>query len=221
MNASHKTRPSAARRRGAPPAGERLSRQAVVEAARDLISEHGYGGFSLRTLAGTLGVRPAALYNHVRDRDDLLDAVAEQFVGTFELPGGDGEWPHWVGQVARGLRTHMRTHPHLTAVVLGRASAGPARPALLRRFMARLAGAGVDPATAHAGWHALLHVVVGAVSLEDARERVPDDRMPDDNDFETTLELLIEGLLAAASRPAGERSVALLRAHRGALEDPA
>jgi AcrR family transcriptional regulator len=186
-----------------------------VEAARDLISEHGYGGFSLRTLAGTLGVRPAALYNHVRDRDDLLDAVAEQFVATFELPEGDAEWPEWVREVARGLRTHMRAQPHLTAVVLGRASAGPARPALLRRFMARLERAGVDPATAHAGWHALLHVVVGAVSLEDARER-----MPDDDELETTLELLIGGLLAAASRPPGQRAVALLRAHRGAPEGP-
>lgn len=213
MNDSHKSRPSA-RRRGAPPIGQRLSRQAVVERARDLISERGYGDFSLRVLAGALGVRPAALYNHVRDRDDLLDAVAEQFVATFELPDGDADWPDWVRQVARGLRAHMRAHPHLTAVVLGRPSAGPARPALLRRFMTRLERAGVDPATAHAGWHALLHVVMGAVSLDDVR-----DRMADDGEFETTLELVVEGLLATASRPPAEHSIALLRAHPAALED--
>lgn len=217
MNAGHTSSAQpVARRRGAPPAGRRLNRQVVVQRAGDLISRAGYADFSLRALAAELDVRPAALYNHVRDRDDLLDAVAEEFVATFELPDGDADWQDWIRQVARRLRSHMRAHPHLTEVVLGRSSAGPARPVLLRRFMSHLERAGVDTAIAHAAWYAVLHVVVGCVSQEDARRR------DEDEVFESTLELVVQGLGSVASRPPDDRFVALLCAHPDArVEGPA
>ena len=208
MNSDHKARVDpAVRRRGAPPAGRRLNRQAVVDRAHDQISRDGHAGFSLRALAGELGVRPAALYNHVRDRDDLLDAVAERFVETFELPAGDASWPDWVRQVARRLRGHMRAHPHLTMLVLARRAAGPARPALLRAFMTRLERCGVHPATAHAGWHAVLRLVVGSVSEDVVRGQDGHDA------FEATLELVTGGLELAAGRPPDVRFVTLLHAH--------
>jgi TetR/AcrR family transcriptional regulator, tetracycline repressor protein len=208
MNADNKTTARhGGRRRGAPPADRRLDRQAVVTAARDLIAQDGYARFSLRVLASTLDVRPAALYNHVRDRDDLLDAVAEWLVAGFELPEDEGDWLSWVRQVARRMRERLREHPHLADVVLSRSAAGPARPALVRGFIERLVRAGVDPAIAHAGWHAVLDIVVGAASQERARGNDQSEV------FDSTLQLVAAGLQSAASRPPDGAFVTLLHAH--------
>ena len=182
------------RRRGAPPAGQRLDRAAVVAAARELIARDGDQRFTLRGLAAALDVRPAALYNHVRDRDDLLDAVVDDFVGAYALPAGDDPWPDWVRAVARDLRAHLGAHPHLAALALSRRAPGPARPALLRHFMRRLAHAGLDPALAHGAWHAVLHVVTGAASQESTSGRAQQDA------FEVTLALLVAGLEEVAAR---------------------
>ena len=59
--------------------GERppLQRETIVAAARELIREAGLEALSLRRLAERLGVTAPALYAHVRDKTDLLRAVAE------------------------------------------------------------------------------------------------------------------------------------------------
>ena len=58
-----------------------LQRDAIVAAARALIVEDGLEALSLRRLAAQLGVTAPALYAHVRDKRDLLRALAE---GEFE-----------------------------------------------------------------------------------------------------------------------------------------
>lgn len=58
-----------------------LQRDAIVAAARALIIADGLEALSLRKLAAELGVTAPALYAHVRDKRDLLRALAE---GEFE-----------------------------------------------------------------------------------------------------------------------------------------
>lgn len=64
-----------------PPIRATLTRQAIVDAARSLVSESGLESLSLRRLAGALGVTAPALYAHVRDKSDLLAQVAEAGFG--------------------------------------------------------------------------------------------------------------------------------------------
>ena len=58
--------------------GARLSRQAIIEAARTLLAAEGIEAVSLRRVAGALGVTAPALYAHVTDKRDLLQGVADQ-----------------------------------------------------------------------------------------------------------------------------------------------
>jgi AcrR family transcriptional regulator len=55
-----------------------LRREEIVEAARSMLATTDLDELSLRRLAATLGVTAPALYAHVRDKGDLLAAVAEQ-----------------------------------------------------------------------------------------------------------------------------------------------
>ena len=63
-----------------------LQRETIVEAARDLIITDGLEALSLRRLAGQLGVTAPALYAHVRDKQDLLRALAEVRVRATSSP---------------------------------------------------------------------------------------------------------------------------------------
>jgi AcrR family transcriptional regulator len=54
-----------------------LSR-ALIDAARAMLETEGPGALSLRAVAREAGVSPAAPYHHFKDKDELLDAVAQQ-----------------------------------------------------------------------------------------------------------------------------------------------
>ncbi len=51
-------------------------REALIEAARQLLAERGPEGFTLIDAARLAGVSPAAPYRHFRDKEALLQAVA-------------------------------------------------------------------------------------------------------------------------------------------------
>ncbi|WP_029557871.1 TetR/AcrR family transcriptional regulator [Xanthobacter sp. 91] len=51
-------------------------REALMQAALDLVAEKGVAGFTFAEAARRAGVSPAAPYRHFRDRDELLAAVA-------------------------------------------------------------------------------------------------------------------------------------------------
>lgn len=54
-----------------------LQRESIIATTRQLIVDDGLEALTLRRLAGALGVTAPALYGHVKDKQDLLRAVAE------------------------------------------------------------------------------------------------------------------------------------------------
>src|SRR6266508_6859430 len=54
-----------------------LTREAVVTRALEIGTAEGLEAVSLRRLAQELGVTPMALYRHVRDKQDLINAMTE------------------------------------------------------------------------------------------------------------------------------------------------
>jgi len=209
MNSAHSA--TGPRRRGAPPADRRLTRDAVIAAAEQLIERAGDQAFSLRALARALDVRPAALYNHVASRDDLLDAITASLLADLRPPPiGDRQWPHWIRDFADSLYRRMRERPAAGRLLLSRARGVPAGPILLRQFLEALGAAGVDRATAHLAWHAILSTVVGVLQQEGNRGTDPAAT------FHAVLDVVIDGLTESAQHAPSERSATLLRAHASA-----
>lgn len=69
-------------------------KEALVEAALDLIAQKGPAGFTFAEAARSAGVSPAAPYRHFRDRDELLASIAqrgfEQFEARLNVAWDDG-----------------------------------------------------------------------------------------------------------------------------------
>jgi AcrR family transcriptional regulator len=56
-------------------------REALVVAAEKLVAARGIAGFSLREAARAVGVDPAACYRHFRDKDAILQELAQRGFG--------------------------------------------------------------------------------------------------------------------------------------------
>ena len=76
-------------------------REAMVEAALNLIRERGPAGFSFAEVARLVGVSGAAPYRHFRDRNALLTEVARQGFVQFasDLAGAwnNASWGRYPG----------------------------------------------------------------------------------------------------------------------------
>src|SRR5438105_7608436 len=59
-------------------------KEALLQAALDLIAQKGAAGFTFADAARWAGVSPAAPYRHFRDRDELLASVALRGFQQFE-----------------------------------------------------------------------------------------------------------------------------------------
>ena len=59
-------------------------REALLQAALDLIGQKGAAGFTFADAARMAGVSPAAPYRHFRDRDELLSSIAQRGFAQFE-----------------------------------------------------------------------------------------------------------------------------------------
>jgi len=195
------------RRRGAPPADQRLTRQAVVERAAELIETHGLSAFSLRALAAKLDVRPSALYNHVSNLDELLSAVVADAVADIDLTDHPGPWQEWLRHLAVDIRAWLLERPNTAGLILERAGSTNAGPELLNRVTERLSTAGVDRTVAHMAWHTVFTVVVGTVQQDLARH------VYTDGTFEAVLDIAIEGLVATTARPIDPDLRKLVRSH--------
>ena len=76
---------------GTPPS--RLDRHEIVQTALRQIDRDGLEALSLRKLASELRVTPAAIYWHVRSKEELLDAVIETAFKDLTPPACDrGRW---------------------------------------------------------------------------------------------------------------------------------
>lgn len=54
-----------------------INREILVEKATEIADEVGLAGFSIRVLADSLGVKPMAVYTHVKNKDELLTLIVD------------------------------------------------------------------------------------------------------------------------------------------------
>src|SRR5207247_1420609 len=69
-----------------------LSRERVLEAAVRLADEGGIESLTMRKLARALDVEAMSLYNHVANKDDLVDGIVDLVVSEIDLPATADDW---------------------------------------------------------------------------------------------------------------------------------
>src|SRR5262245_6420113 len=111
-----------------------LTRQAIVERALRIGDAEGLEAVSVRRLATELGVTPMALYRHVEDKQDLINAMYEAIVEGFDLKAGIGPSMKWTSQLRRALLNVIALHERPVALPLAIAYSGTGSPSIWRLY---------------------------------------------------------------------------------------
>ncbi|MGW0520460.1 TetR/AcrR family transcriptional regulator C-terminal domain-containing protein [Crossiella sp. NPDC003009] len=197
-----------------------------------MAEEEGVDSLAMRGLARRLGVDPMSLYNHVDNREALLNAIAEHVLSTLPLPPLTGELGPDVRAIAHAFRKAALRHPNCAALVLTRQLSSFTALAPTNAALGVLTTAGFSPADAVHGMRAVLAYVVGSLlreasagptfsganlgGVEERLARLLATQQPHvvgaaghlatcDHlaEFDFGLDLLVTGLTAAAGRAAG------------------
>jgi AcrR family transcriptional regulator len=97
-----------------------LTRARIVETALRVMDAEGLDAVTMRRIGRELGVEAMSLYNHVRDKEDLLDGVIEMVLGQFRFEPGDADWLAQASAAATEWRRLLRTHPNVISLMLER-----------------------------------------------------------------------------------------------------
>jgi len=104
-----------------------LTRDRVLLSALELADRDGIESLSMRKLGRQLGVEAMSLYNHVADKDDLLDGLADIAVGEIEVPSIGGDWRAALRRRAISAREMLARHPWAAGLIESRTNPSPAR----------------------------------------------------------------------------------------------
>ena len=119
-----------------------LTRAHMVTSALELMDETGLEGLTMRRLADTLGVKSASLYWHVRDKEELLNLMADAICSEIRPPEGSDDWRQRLEALAREYRRVLKTHRDAALLLATTLPVGPYRLRLAETHLATLLDAG-------------------------------------------------------------------------------
>lgn len=116
-----------------------LDRERVVAEALTLIAADGVSALSMRALAAGLGVVPAALYRHVRNKEQLYDLVLDAVLAEVDCEVAESlAWTERVKVLAHRLRTVLEDHPGVAELLKTRDPLSPHSLVVAEAFLAPL-----------------------------------------------------------------------------------
>jgi AcrR family transcriptional regulator len=57
----------------------KTTKQKIFDSAIDLFSKKGFSGVSIREIARSVGIKESSLYNHFKNKDDILAQIFDYF----------------------------------------------------------------------------------------------------------------------------------------------
>jgi AcrR family transcriptional regulator len=201
-----------------------LSREKVLAAALRIADGEGIEALSMRKLAQELGVKAMSLYNHVTNKDDIVDGIVDMVVGEIEVPEIGSDWKTAMRRRAISAHGVLLCHPWATMVMMSRMNMGSAMLRYIDATLGCLREAGFSFEMADRAWNAIDSHIYGFTLQElnfplqpneysqaarDFVSLIPSDRYPYMNqlthyvmegrydglhDFEFGLGLILDGL---------------------------
>jgi AcrR family transcriptional regulator len=132
-----------------------LSRERVLRAAIGLADESGIESLTMRKLGQQLGVEAMSLYNHVANKDDILDGITDLVIGDIEVPPTGTEWQAAMRHRAVSAHEVLLAHPWAAMQIMSHFNIGPGMTRYLDSTLGRLREGGFSIEGALDAWHTL------------------------------------------------------------------
>jgi TetR/AcrR family tetracycline transcriptional repressor len=144
----------------------RLSKRRILEAAVRIVDSEGLEALSMRRLGAELGVEAMSLYNHVPNKEALLEGMVELLLGELEVPPESEGWESRVREAYRAFRRLAHEHPNVFPLLVVRPPDTMDGVWLVEEFLKTLREAGFDPETALYAFRALSSFASGYAMAE-------------------------------------------------------
>ena len=156
-----------------------LTRERIVDAAVELLDNHGEDGLTFRALSERLATGPGAIYWHVANKDELLTAACDAIVAATLAAHTAGKSPAaTIRALALALFDAIDAHPWIGAA-LTRAPGQSPMVRILERLGQPLQAMGVPRARQWSTVFALASYVLGVAGQNAANAQLA-RRMPGD-----------------------------------------
>ena len=132
-----------------------LSRDRILQTALGLVDEGGLDSLSMRKLGQALGFEAMSLYNHVANKDDLIDGILDLVLAEGDPPSSSGSWDAAVRESAISVHAALRRHPWAPPAVMAPGRIRPARLRYMDSLLGRLREAGFSAETTYHAYHVL------------------------------------------------------------------
>ncbi len=138
-----------------------LSRERILQRAITLADKKGIDALSMRSLAKALSVEAMSLYNHVKNKDALLDGMVELVVADIAVPEKKGSWKAQMRERALSAHSRLTEHPWAAMLLMSRINIGPFMLNYVDATLACLLHGGFTYAQADHAWNTLDSYVYG------------------------------------------------------------
>ncbi|MEU0060323.1 TetR/AcrR family transcriptional regulator C-terminal domain-containing protein [Streptomyces sp. NPDC006334] len=150
----------------------KINSEVIARTALRLLDDVGLDGLTMRLVAQDLGVRAPTLYWHIKNKQELLDAMATlvyvEAAERLEPPRDGSFWEDWLADWARHLRQAMLSHRDGARVLAGTYVNHPAVHRAVELNLRTLRDAGFTLSEAARGFPAVLHYTIGCTIEEQA-----------------------------------------------------
>lgn len=148
-----------------------LTLNEIVKTAAHIVRAEGEKALSMRRVARMCSVTPMALYNHVADKEALLDLVVDHVIGestSLEAPS-DQPWRDALIAFCCRFRRGLLENPGAATIVVRRPVPGPNLAKANERLFVLLKDAGLDDKAVVTAADALLLLTIGSIAYDLSR----------------------------------------------------
>jgi AcrR family transcriptional regulator len=133
-----------------------LTRERVLEAAVKVADRDGIERLSMRRVGHELGVEAMSLYNHIANKEDLLDGMLDVVLSEIDPPLEDeNDWRRVFHERVLSARRALQRHRWASAVIVSRVNPTPNMLAYMDSMIGIVRRAGFSLDLTHHAMHAL------------------------------------------------------------------
>ncbi|MFF0384328.1 TetR/AcrR family transcriptional regulator [Streptomyces sp. NPDC004286] len=161
---------------GRPP---RISREEIIETARRIVDEGGVARLTMRRLAAEVGSTPMALYHHVRDKEELLVLLLDDYAArTLRRPELPADPRERIIAAAAAIHEALAACPWIVEVLTADDLLSTSALWFVEQIVDGLVECGLPLDRAVHGYRAIWYYTAGEIVVRTtaARRRAYDDR---------------------------------------------
>ncbi|WP_283097383.1 TetR/AcrR family transcriptional regulator [Frankia umida] len=153
---------------GRPP---RTSRADIIAAARRLIDRDGWEKLTMRRLAAEAGTASTTLYHHVRDKDDLLTQLLDDYAEQMSRPAMPADPRERIITAATVIRETLAAWPWVVGVLIQDDRVGRAALWMVEALLAGAIECGCTPEQAVDLYRSIWYYTAGEILVRANRDR--------------------------------------------------